>query len=167
MHERISNELKIIEYSSDPVCISENFIYVTRNDVNNSIYLNATFYKTNIREVIKIDRDTGKISKESFLSPDCLHLETFMSIIGIFRADGFHYLAGVTESECYKIGWATIFKIKKIKVIQVKTCEEKIEFSHLFTTYFQNNFFFSFDIDLTGLNGKYFINYCLYCTKKK
>ena len=133
---------------------ADKIIYITLNSANDCIYINGNSQRCNINNVLKINRKTLKISKVLYLSPDCKHKFTFVGLLGIFDVHGNYYLVGISKADEFQIGWAKVYRISRVCVLDISTLIENENYSGLLNSYFTKGFFFSYDLDLTALNGK-------------
>ena len=154
MENSSSNTLEFFDHEKQPINTRDKIIYLSNNKKNNHIYLNANAQRSNIRHVLKIEKKTLRISKVMYLSADCDHLFTFIGILGLFEVHGGFFLVGISQALEYKVGWGKIYKVVRLKVIDLQILEENENYAGLLSSYFGKGFYFSYDFDLTAMNGK-------------
>jgi hypothetical protein len=153
MEKDPKNTVNTLHLKINPKKTTDKIIYLSLNTSNDCIYIQGSSQKCNIKNVLKINRKTLHISKVMYLSPECEHVFTFIGLLGIFDVHGSYFLVGISQAEEFKIGWAKIYKIFRLKVIEISTLVENENYSGLLNSYFTKGFFFSYDLDLTALNG--------------
>jgi hypothetical protein len=142
-----------LHVKSDLVNTLDKIVYLSLNNKNDCIYLSGNSQRCNLKNALKINRKTLHISKVAYLSAECDHLFTFIGLLGIFDVHGSYFLVGISKADEYQIGWAKIYRITRICVIDIATLIENENYSGLLNSYFSKGFHFSYDLDLTALNG--------------
>ena len=104
--------------------------------------------------MLKISRKTAQVSKVEYLSADCDHLFTFVGLVGMFEVHGLHYLVGISAADEFKVGWGKVYKVTRVKVVEVQSLDENENYTGLLNSYFDKGFYFSYDLDLTAMNGR-------------
>ena len=107
------------------------------------------------------DFTTKKIKKEPYLTPECDHVCSFVALLGIFEAQGNNHIAGIHSAEEYTLGWAKVYKVTKVHIIEATSLKINDNYSGLFTSYFSKGFYFSYDLDMSAFNGNHHLSFSI------